>query len=268
MQRLQRVRQSGLAECGGAGEPIASRLAAVPARPRAVGAGDRRDRPRRAGTRHGSGARGRPLAAGRGRADRHRSARQHEDRTAPAGRADGPRGALPQCGRRHPFTRADRRSRPADRGGAQQPAELLGRGTGRRRVTADPHAGDLVPDRPAVRRGCGPRCVAADAPARHESARPGRTRTVRQPAAPDRRLGRRLEAAGQDAVLVFDDGLGGFLPLSEADLSCDPHTFAAAGIVPAPVQPDGAGRGHVRRQADPPRALPPLAPRRRRSRSR
>jgi NADPH-dependent glutamate synthase beta subunit-like oxidoreductase/ferredoxin len=42
------------------------------------------------------------------------------------------------------------------------------------------------------------------------------------------------EAAGQDAVLVFDDGLGGFLPHAAADLSCEPHTFAAAGIVPAP----------------------------------
>ena len=42
------------------------------------------------------------------------------------------------------------------------------------------------------------------------------------------------EVRGQDAVLVFDDGLGGFLPLSEADLSCDPLSFAFAGIVPAP----------------------------------
>ena len=38
----------------------------------------------------------------------------------------------------------------------------------------------------------------------------------------------------EDAVLVFDDGLGGFLPLSEADLPCDPLSFAFAGIVPAP----------------------------------
>ena len=43
-----------------------------------------------------------------------------------------------------------------------------------------------------------------------------------------------VEVAGEDAVLVFDDGLGGFLPLSEADLSCDPLSFAFAGIVPAP----------------------------------
>ena len=43
-----------------------------------------------------------------------------------------------------------------------------------------------------------------------------------------------VEVQGQDPVLVFDDGLGGFLPLSAADLSCDPLSFAAAGIIPAP----------------------------------
>jgi NADPH-dependent glutamate synthase beta subunit-like oxidoreductase/Fe-S-cluster-containing hydrogenase component 2 len=43
-----------------------------------------------------------------------------------------------------------------------------------------------------------------------------------------------VEVDGEDAVLVFDDGLGGFLPLSEADLSCDPLSFASAGIIPAP----------------------------------
>jgi NADH-quinone oxidoreductase subunit F len=42
------------------------------------------------------------------------------------------------------------------------------------------------------------------------------------------------EVQGRDAVLVFDDGLGGFLPLSEANLSCEPLSFASAGIVPAP----------------------------------
>ena len=42
------------------------------------------------------------------------------------------------------------------------------------------------------------------------------------------------EVDGQDSVLVFDDGLGGFLPLSEADLSCDPLSFASAGIIPSP----------------------------------
>ena len=36
-------------------------------------------------------------------------------------------------------------------------------------------------------------------------------------------------------MLVFDDGLGGFLPLSQADLPCDPLSFAAAGIAPSPA---------------------------------
>ena len=39
---------------------------------------------------------------------------------------------------------------------------------------------------------------------------------------------------GQDPVLVFDDGLGGFLPLSAADLSCQPLSLASAGIIPSP----------------------------------
>lgn len=44
-----------------------------------------------------------------------------------------------------------------------------------------------------------------------------------------------VEVMGRDAILVFDNGLGGFLPLSEADLSCRPLTLAAAGVVPAPA---------------------------------
>ena len=43
-----------------------------------------------------------------------------------------------------------------------------------------------------------------------------------------------VEVDGHDAVLVFDDGLGGFLPLSEADLSCEPLSLSSAGIIPAP----------------------------------
>ena len=43
-----------------------------------------------------------------------------------------------------------------------------------------------------------------------------------------------IEVDGQDPVLVFDDGLGGFLPLSAADVSCEPLSLAAAGVVPAP----------------------------------
>jgi len=43
-----------------------------------------------------------------------------------------------------------------------------------------------------------------------------------------------VEVAGQDPVLVFDDGLGGFLPLSAADVSCRPLSLASAGVVPVP----------------------------------
>ncbi len=43
-----------------------------------------------------------------------------------------------------------------------------------------------------------------------------------------------VQVDGRDAVLVFDDGLGGFLPLSKADLACDPLSLAAAGIIPSP----------------------------------
>jgi NADPH-dependent glutamate synthase beta subunit-like oxidoreductase/NADH:ubiquinone oxidoreductase subunit F (NADH-binding)/ferredoxin len=44
-----------------------------------------------------------------------------------------------------------------------------------------------------------------------------------------------VEVQGEDPVLVFDDGLGGFLPLSQADLACDPLSFAEAGIAPSPA---------------------------------
>ena len=43
-----------------------------------------------------------------------------------------------------------------------------------------------------------------------------------------------VEVAGEDPVLVFDDGLGGFLPLSAADVSCRPLSLASAGVVPVP----------------------------------
>jgi NADH-quinone oxidoreductase subunit F len=43
-----------------------------------------------------------------------------------------------------------------------------------------------------------------------------------------------VEVEGRDAVLVFDNGMGGFLPLSAADIACQPLALAAAGIAPAP----------------------------------
>ena len=42
------------------------------------------------------------------------------------------------------------------------------------------------------------------------------------------------EVSGSDPVLVFDDGLGGFMPLSKADLSSDPSSLNSAGIIPSP----------------------------------
>ena len=43
-----------------------------------------------------------------------------------------------------------------------------------------------------------------------------------------------IEVEGQDAVLVFDDGMSGFLPLSASDISCDPLSFITTGINPSP----------------------------------
>ena len=43
-----------------------------------------------------------------------------------------------------------------------------------------------------------------------------------------------VEVQGEEAVLVFDDGLGGYLPLSQADMNCDSLSFASAGIAPRP----------------------------------
>ncbi len=43
-----------------------------------------------------------------------------------------------------------------------------------------------------------------------------------------------IEVEGQDAVLVFDDGMSGFLPLSKSDILCDPLSFMSAGINPTP----------------------------------
>ena len=42
------------------------------------------------------------------------------------------------------------------------------------------------------------------------------------------------EINGKDPVLVFDDGMGGFLPLTRADVLCDPLSLLSSGIVPSP----------------------------------
>jgi hypothetical protein len=52
-----------------------------------------------------------------------------------------------------------------------------------------------------------------------------------------------VEVEGQYAILAFDNGQGGFLPLSAADVRCQPEDLAAAGIAPSPgtltVLPEG-----------------------------
>ena len=42
------------------------------------------------------------------------------------------------------------------------------------------------------------------------------------------------ETNGNDPVIVFDDGMGGFLPLSRADVLCDPLSLLSVGVVPSP----------------------------------
>ncbi len=42
------------------------------------------------------------------------------------------------------------------------------------------------------------------------------------------------DAGGLNPVLVFDDGLGGFLPLSKSDISSDPLSLNSAGLIPSP----------------------------------
>jgi NADPH-dependent glutamate synthase beta subunit-like oxidoreductase/formate hydrogenlyase subunit 6/NADH:ubiquinone oxidoreductase subunit I len=43
-----------------------------------------------------------------------------------------------------------------------------------------------------------------------------------------------VEVEGREAILVFDDGMGGFMPQSEADVSCDPLAMAGMGVTPSP----------------------------------
>ncbi|MCK7490684.1 MAG: FAD-dependent oxidoreductase [Comamonadaceae bacterium] len=186
----------------------------------------------------------RALAAGRGRADRRRAARQHDDRAAPAGRADRPRSGLPERRRCHPVAG----QHPGRQAAARRAARLQARAAGPRR-------------RPATARAWCTRRETWCRIARLFAARIGREvadldaslLTLRRGLAQRglveferadnlRRLidgwGGGVEAKasgpGDDPVLVFDDGLGGFLPLSQADLSCEPLAFTAAGIAPAP----------------------------------
>ena len=128
LQRLQRLQQSGLAECGGAGEPIhlAWRQFLRGRGPSVLvidATGVRRALPRL-----GRRPRRRAVAARRGGSDRGRPARQPQGRAAPAGGADRPRGGPPERRRLHPLARPGRHSPPAGEGAARLPAELLGEG--------------------------------------------------------------------------------------------------------------------------------------------
>ena len=115
----------------------------------------------------------------------------------------------------------------------------------------------------------GPRRVAADAPARPRAARPRRAPARGQPAgARSRRWGGGDVGQSGDALLVFDDGMGGFLPLSASDLVMRPAVSRVGGRRPGAVHPHGHGGGRLRRQADRARGLPALAARRRRRRPR
>ena len=43
-----------------------------------------------------------------------------------------------------------------------------------------------------------------------------------------------VEVHDGDAILAFDDGMGGYLPLSAANIACDPVSFASVEVIPAP----------------------------------
>ena len=69
-------------------------------------------------------------------------------------------------------------------------------------------------------------------------------------------------------LLVFDDGMGGFLPLSASDLACDPLSLASAGVVPAPSTLMAVAEGVCVVKRTGRARLPALAARRRRRRRR
>ena len=195
-QRLQRVQASGLAECGGAGEPIylAWRQFLRGRGPSVLVIDATGLDSRELGTAAVLDGASWLLAEGVLIAASLRDSRTVELRL-PA-ELTGHEAALlntaeaiqrlKQASVPHIQLEVQRNSRPS----------YWGEGQSRRRLTAGPHAGDLVPDRPPVRRRVRPRWVVAHAPPRHEAARPGRAGAFRQPAEPDRRLGRRGRGAG------------------------------------------------------------------------
>ena len=93
---------------------------------------------------------------------------------------------------------------------------------------------DLVPDRPAVRRRVRPGRIAADAPARRQPARCRRARSLGEPAPAARGLGRRHRGEERGPGARLRRRPGRLLPLSAADVSCEPLALASAGVIPAP----------------------------------
>ena len=220
---------------------------------------DRRDRlrcararlrPRFSTTRRGGSPRGYLIAIGLRDSDK-------VELRLPAG-AQRPRSGPPER-QPTPYVRSPRSPSPA---GRSRWSATAGRAAGGRgvppTVTARPHTGDLVPDRLAVRRRVGARCVVADAPARHESARPRRAGSGREPAGADRRLGRR-RCAGRGLLARFRRRLGRFPPAFRGGSDVRPAVARVRGNRARAFQFDGDGRGNVPRQADRPRALPALA---------
>ena len=240
------------------------RLAQVPARPRTVDVGDRRDGPRQSRPRVGGRPRRRPLAAGRRRADRGGPARHAHGGIAPSDGADRPRGGVPERGRRHPIARAGRHCPATGGGRARLAAGCLGGGTSQRRVTADPRAGNLVPDRPPVRRCAGAGRVLPDAGTGHAGARFGGTEPDREPQGPDGRLGRcgRRARPGPDAR-VRRRPRRVHAPVASRPSEW-PAVVRGRRDCPGALHAPGPGGRDLRGQARRSRAVPPLAARRRR----
>ena len=271
-QRVQRVQASGLAECGRAGEPLylAWREFLRGHGPSAKGSStlviDATDFDMRAlGSAAVLESASWLLAEGLLIAASLRDSRKVELRL-PAG-LTGHEAAFLNTAEAIQASQASVRAAHPTGGAAQQSPKLLGRGTGQRQVTADPHAGDVVPDRPAVRsafrHSAEPRCVVADAAGRHDGARPGRVGPFRESAAAGRGLGR-----GRGAGQGCDARLRRWVRRLPATVRSGFNVRAAVILgrsdYAGAVHPVGDGRQRLCRQADPSCALSPLATRRRR----
>ena len=140
LERLQVLKESGLAECGPAGEPIhlAWReflrghgpsvlvIDATELDPRGLGPGAVLD--------------GAPWLLAEGVLIAAGLRDSHKIELRLPAELQGHEAALSQRGRRDPVARADRHARPPDRGATELHTGLLGRRTSKRPRTTDPHA--------------------------------------------------------------------------------------------------------------------------------